>query len=418
MTTSKNNSCPFSGFKPFDPSYQADPYPHLEQARAEHPVFFDESIGAWVITRYADIEAALKDHRRFSSVNPIWGGITHPPEVQAILDEALPLYVNIPGNTDPPKHTQVRSRLNRALSPRRVARFESDIRELTDRLIDSFLPDGHTDIVKQLTCPLPMQVICRFLGIPDGDVARVLKWSADWMLFAFKPMELEPKIECARSLVAYQNYLMGLVAQRRDKPCDDFISDLVASIDGQDGLRDEDLFGILEGLIVAGNETTAVALACGLHRLLSERAKWEHLCRERATIGHAVEEIMRYDGAVLGIFRTTTQPVELSGVTIPQGASVYLVLRSAGRDAKMFEQPDTFELLRRNASRHFGFGAGIHFCVGAPLARLEMRVVLEQLCERLPGLRLVQGQVLRYLPSLATVGPQALMVEWDHSRDV
>jgi hypothetical protein len=228
-----------------------------------------------------------------------------------------------------------------------------------------------------------------------------------------RPTE-EEQTRLAEGLAAFWRYAEELVAHRAQEPQDDFTSDLILARDGDvPALSLQEVATIIFGLLLAGHETTTNLLGNACRRLLTERQAWEEICRNPSLIPNAIEEVLRFDSSVIAWRRKTTQAVEIGGVSVPAEANLLLLLGAANRDPTVFLEPDRFDIHRQNAKEHLSFGHGPHFCLGAPLARLEARVVLEELSARVPSLCVVPGQPLHYLPNVAFRGPLSLLVEWE-----
>jgi cytochrome P450 len=257
-------------------------------------------------------------------------------------------------------------------------------------------------------------VIFRVLGIPDDDVARVKAGAESRLLFLWgRPTEAE-QLRLAHGMAAFWQYAEALVAQRAREPRDDFTSDLLLARDGDaPALTLPEVTTIVYVLLFVGHETTTNLLGNAFRQLLSARYAWEALCQDPTLIPNAIEEVLRLDSSVITWRRKTTQAVDIGGVTVPADANVLLLLGAANRDPAVFGNPDHLDIHRANAKEHLSFGHGAHFCLGAPLVRLEARVVLEELSARLPQLRLVPDQTLRFQPNTSFRGPLSLLVEWD-----
>ncbi|HEU4323891.1 MAG TPA: cytochrome P450 [Roseiflexaceae bacterium] len=392
----------------------SDPDTHrtLGLIREETPVFYDPQMNMWAVTRYQDQVALLRDHKRFSSVNAMHRTGVYPPDVLEILSTARAHAVNM-FNADPPEHSRLRAFAHKAFTPRRVAVLEEAVRAMVHELVDAFADQGQADLIGQLTYPLPMRVICRLIGVPDADADRVKVWCDNRMAMLLGNQPHERMLELAHSEVAYLGYMGALVDQRTAAPQDDLTSDLVhAVLAGEQQLSRAEVVATLSGLVVGGYETTVNAMGNLLYNLLREPERWQAILDDPALIPGVVEENMRYDGAGVGIFRRALEDVTLSGVTIPAGALVAVLFAAANHDPRQFPDPDTFDLHRENAKQHLGFGQGIHYCIGAPLARLEMALAVEILRERLPALRLAPADAMRYRRSI-TRGPEYLRVVWD-----
>jgi cytochrome P450 len=292
--------------------------------------------------------------------------------------------------------------------------MEPFVRELTGRFLEERLSSGRADLVRDLAWDLPALVIFRVLGIPDEDVPRVKAGAESRLLLMWGRPSEDEQVRLARGMAAFWRYAETLVASRAEQPRDDFTSDLLLARDGDlPALNHQEVTTIVYALLFAGHETTTGLIGNAMRRLLTERPAWGEICGNPALIPNAIEEVLRFDSSVIAWRRRTTQAVEIGGVPVPAEANLLLLLGSANRDSAVFEDPERFDIHRQNAREHLSFGHGAHFCLGAPLARLEARVVLEELSARLPSLRLVPGQTLRFQPNTTFRGPLSLLVEWD-----
>jgi cytochrome P450 len=418
MTTVDERACPATSpdFDPFDPALLADPYPWFARYREQHPVFYSRELDYWVLSRYHDVKTALRDTTTYSASNTL-APIQPPcPHAQAALKEGGFRSVPTLTNADPPQHTRARRIANVAFTLGRVARMEEFIRATTVRFVEERLQAGHADVVRAITWELPMLVIFKILGVPDEDIARVKAWGGDRLRFMFGRSDEMEQIQVAEGMAAFWRYTEELAADRRERPRDDFTSELVRAVDGTgQPLTQVEASTILFGLLLAGHETTTNLLSLGLRRFLDQRSIWEELCADPGLIPNAVEELLRFDSSVVMWRRRTRVPTRVHGVEIPADAKLLLLIGAANRDPEVFEDPERFDIRRANASEHLSFGFGNHRCLGAPLARLEARVVFEELARRLPGLRLVPDQELTFPAYIAFRGPRALQIEWDRS---
>jgi cytochrome P450 len=401
-------------FDPFHDPYLADPYPFFAQARAAAPVFYSPELDYWVVTRYQDIRYIFQTPKVFSAVNALEPLQPICPTARRLLAECgfrpIPTLTNI----DPPAHSRVRRLANAAFTPRRVAAMEPFVRELTGRFCKVRLSSGRADIVRDLAWDLPALVIFRVLGIPDEDVPRVKAGADSRVLLMWGRPSGDEQVRLAHGMAAFWRYAAAHVARRAEQPWDDFTSDLLLARNGDlPALSRHEVTQIVYELLTAGHETTTGLISNALRQLLTQRSAWEEICRDASLISNAVEEVLRFDSPVIAWRRQTTQAVEIGGVSVPAGANLLLLLGSANRDPAVFKDPELFDIHRRNAEDHLSLGQGVHYCLGAPLARLEARVVLEELSARLAGLRLVQGQTLRFRPNTTFRGPLSLLVEWD-----
>jgi cytochrome P450 len=401
-------------FDPFHDPYLADPYPFFAQARAATPVFYSPDLDYWVVTRYHDIRRIFQTPTLFSAANTLAPLQPICPAAGRLLAEGGFRPVPTLTNSDPPGHSRLRRLTNVAFTTRRVAAMEPFVRELTGRFLTQRLASGRADLVRDLAWDLPALVIFRVLGVPDEDVARVKAGAESRLLLMWGRPSEDEQVRLARGMAAFWRYAEALVASRAEHPRDDFTSDLLRARDGDlPALSHQEVTQIVYELLFAGHETTTGMIGNALRQLLTHRHAWEEICRDPALIPNAVEEVRRFDSSVIAWRRRTTHAVEIGGVAVPAEANLLLLLGSANRDPAVFADPERFDIHRQNAREHLSFGHGAHFCLGAPLARLEARVVLEELSARLPGLRLVPGQTLRFQPNTTFRGPLSLLAEWD-----
>jgi cytochrome P450 len=386
-------------FNPYAHEVHDDPYPTYRRLRDEAPVYRNDELGFWALSRYADVLDGFHDQERLRSS----GGITleQKPDFPMLI------------TTDPPGHTQLRRLVSRAFTPRRVADMEPEIRALSTEFIDEFVEHGHADLIADYAAKLPMHVIARMLGVARADEDQLRAWS-DALLHREEGVPDVTPEGIAASIDLYR-YFAALVREKAAAPGDDLTSALiVAEVDGE-RLSADDVIGFCFLLIIAGNETTTKLLGnclLALQRFPSERQK---VLDDPARIPDAVEEILRFDGSTQLLARTLACDVTLHGTTMPAGDKVLLLIGAADHDERVFEQPERFDLDRVQRT-HLGFGHGIHVCLGAALARLEMRVSLEELLRRLPDydldeaglVRVHSGNVRGYarMPMRFTPGPR------------
>jgi hypothetical protein len=398
----------------FDPFNLLDPFPFYVQARTEAPVFYSPQLNYWVVTRYEDIKSVFKDLTTFSSEITGKPVIPFSPAVQQVLQEGGFTAQSGISGTMPPDHTRIRSFLNKGFTPRRVEKLEEPIRRRTNELVDLFAKDGRADLVRQLTYDLPALVIFILLGVPDEDVPNVKQWAESRIAMTWGDLSEEERIKHAHQMIKYWRYCNDLIEKRFAAPQDDLPSDLVRIYqEGDRSITKREMALVCYSMLFAGHETTSNLLAQGLKNLLTYRDRWEAICKDASLIPNAVEEILRYGPSIFAWRRLVKQPTTLGGVDLPEGAHLLLVLGSANRDEEIFPDGETFDIQRENAKNHLSFGHGVKYCLGAPLARLEGRVVLEELTHRFPSLRLVPQQEFEYIPNTSFRGPKHVWVEWD-----
>ena len=357
----------------FDPDLVQDPYPFYKTWREEQPLFKDKDTGDWIFSRHADILAALKDHELFSS------SAFADSEQTAI---ALPLL-----SDDPPRHTKLRALVSRAFTSRTLKDIESGVRELSHSLAAQLNASAAIDIAEEFTIELPVAVIAQMMGIPVERGDDFKKWS-DALVGTSEAVDMAERMP---DIMAMAEFFGSLIPDRRANPGTDLISTVVnAEVDGE-RLSDEDIVGFCILLLIAGNETTTNLLSNLLHHAASNQGVWEALRADRSKIDNAIEEILRFDAPVQFVIRTITKDIEMHGKQLAAGDTAVLFLGSANRDAQHHEAPDEF-LLDRSQNSHMTFGHGIHFCIGAPLGRLEARLALEALLDRFSTVRHVHRE--------------------------
>jgi cytochrome P450 len=397
----------------FDPWNLANPFEFYARARSDVPIFFNDELGYWVVSRYEDIQEVFKDPATFSSENTQAPYRKRSAEIQSVLDDAGFNYASGLSARQPPDHTRLRRFIQKAFTPRRVAALEPEVRSLAIGLIERMESAGNGDLVADLANHLPALVIFRLLGAPDVDVEQAKRWALSRVYLNFGDLPPGEQAEHAQSLAEYGRFCAGLVEASFEQPGDDLPGDLARIyLEGDDSLSKDEIVGLVYTQLFAGHETTTSLLGSGLMELLEQRDRWQDLCDDPALIGAAVEEMLRLAPAVFTWRRITTRPTRVGDTDLPAGANLLLLLGSANRDESVFAEPDRIDFQRENARSHLSFGHGIHFCLGASLARLEVQIVLEELTQRLPGLRLVDGQTFEYRRNTTFRGPVSVLVEW------
>jgi len=411
----KTTGCPVSPLSAaFDPLDLTDPFPLLAQARTEEPLFYNADIDYWVITRYEDIKAIFQDHDTFTAANTITPIKPFSAEVRQMLVEGHYTPVPVLSNNVPPDHTRIRSLVSKLFVPRRMRHFAPTIRQLARDRLTALLAQGQADIVAALTYDFPAYVLFHVLGVPDEDVPQVKAWSDNRIeLYYGRPSD-EEQIERTKGLVPFWHYVVDLVKRKIEQPSDDLTCDLIRMRNGDDGiLTVNEIASCMITLLVAGHETTTAQITNGLLHWLRDRKQWELLGEQPALIPNAVEEMMRYDPSVCAWRRSVAQDTVIAGVDIPAGANLLLMLNSANRDETLFPDPEAIDIHRENVKAHLALGYGIHYCVGAPLARLEMTVLFEEMTQLMPSLRLIGNQDLAYTRNISFRGPLSLEVAWN-----
>lgn len=374
-----------------DPIAQAaadDPHATYGELREHHPVHYIESRDLWVLSRYEDVLAAIRDPETFSSSRGVVPSGFVPDKPTLIV-------------LDPPAHTPMRHAVMRAFTPRRIAALEPRIRELARDLVAALPAEGETDAFEGFTDPLPIYVIAELLGV-DAAQRPMFKRCGDAIVYS-SGADPQTLLDAQSELT---DYLAGVFAQRREQPRDDLISVLLTTTSEGRALTEDELLGLCFLLVVAGTETTTSALGNAMLVLEKERGARQQLLADPSLIDSCVEEVLRFDSPVQGLSRVTTRDVKLHGRDVPKGARVHLLFAAANRDRRVFPDPDRFDVTR-SPNHHLAFSLGIHFCLGASLARMELRVGIEELLRRAPDYQL-RSEGLERLPSDTNRGFGAL----------
>jgi cytochrome P450 len=406
------------GFDPLSQAFLADPLPSLERARTERPVLYVEELGIWAITRYDDVARAYADFTTFSSA------LRNAPAIPERYADEVPadFFPPIFMDRDPPEHTAIRKAANRIFRRPRIAAMEAHVQAIVDELVDAFADDGACDLVQQLTYPLSARASMALIGIPEADLPRFEQLAEDLVaILPYQPgvpgqtISEAQWLERWERIVEARGYFRAMVQARVAEPQDDVASAFVHARDGdgQPIMSVEDTVSYMLLMIFAGTDTTASYIGLLVKLLCEHPDQLEAALADPAVMANAVEEGLRRRASSLGSMRLVTRDVEVAGQTIPAGAQVWLVSTSASNDEQRFACPAHFDVHRENAGEHLAFGRGRHFCMGAPLARLEAPLAVRTLWTRLPGFRLAPGQTLRYDPVFVTLLYNHLHVEWD-----
>jgi cytochrome P450 len=408
-------TCPVRSWNPLGAEYLADPYPTARELREETPVFFTDELGYLVVTRMEDIVEVFMNPDVYASVNVQDPLFPLSPEAAAVLavDDYNP--VAVMSNRPEPDHTRIRVYTREGFSRRRLRTLEPYIVRRSHELIDAMVTAGPpAEFIAALAFPLPGETVFRFIGFPEGDDELLKQWCGDRKTFSWGHPTGAQQVAIAEKMLNYWRYCREFTAHKRDHRGDDFASELLDAHDADpDDLTYNEVESIIYGLSFAGHEAVTALIGNSLLCLLPRRDAWDELCAEPSLIPNAVEEVLRFESSQVSWRRITTCDTTLAGCEIPKGTRILLNFASANRQPDVFDGPDAFDIHRANASRHISFGKGIHYCLGANLAKLEAQLVLAALGERLPSLRLVAGQTPNYFPNITFRGPDALMLEWD-----
>lgn len=405
----------------------ACPYPIFSQLRDEAPVHYSDRLGAWVCTRYDDILAVLHDTDRFSSNMP-----TGPSSLGELMGAAMQELSQDPAmatyfeavmsrrgqaivllNADPPDHRRQRKLVNGAFRPSRMRGMEPMITEVAERLAEGLCDRTEAEFVTDFAVGLPMTIIAYALGVGDDDLATFKRWSDDLVMPVGNPAPTVDEVRAYLiSSTEFSDFFADMLAERRAHPREDILSDVAnAELDGETLSLNEQL-AMLQQFLVAGNETTTKLLTNICHHLATDPDMQAQVRADRSLVEGLVEEALRYEAPVGGLFRQAKVDLEVGGVPIAAGDHVWCLYAAANRDGERFEDPDAFDVCRANARDHIAFGHGEHYCIGAALARAEARIGTNALLDRLGDIRLAEGNDFSYENTFVLRGLRSLRIAY------
>jgi len=416
-------------YDPFSIETRADPYPHYAALRAHDPVHRLEGPGYYLVSRYEDVLHVLRHPELFSSramqrmmiaglgvgISQMDPGRDSDPKALEVLGALAPALGFDPRAmlttpsviaSDPPNHERLRSIVNRGFTPRRIAALEARVREIAREALDRMLARESFDLVAEFSVPLPVRVIAELLGVEPERFTDFKRWSDTLVSGTTGSASGTQPAELLVAFREFNAYFMEAIERRRRDPKDDLISTLVAAEGGEAALSPMETLMFTVLLLAAGNETTTNLIGNTLLALLPRPEQLARVCADRRLVPRLVEEGLRFDAPVQMLFRETTRDLELAGTAIPKGAAVMPIFGSANRDAAQFPEPDRFDI-DRDTRGHLAFGFGIHFCLGASLARLEARVAFEELFARVSSLHRLEPET-EYIDSFLLRGPRSL----------
>ena len=402
-------------FSPYHERYIADPYAWLNQKREEEPIFYSEDLGYVVVTRMEDVDYVFRNPDIFTSTNvqdPVFPLCAEAAEILS-ADDYNP--VAVMSNREQPDHTRIRKHTQACFSPRRISVLEPVIRKRASDLIDHLLAHGSpAEWVSLVGNPLPAETIFRLIGFDPADDEQLKEWTNDRLQFTWGKSDADYQIRVARNLLSYWRHVAAFVEMRREQPADDMTSELLAAhAEHPQEISFNEVQSVVYGLSFAGHEIVRNLISNALLCLLPERRHWNRIVENPQLIPKVIEEVLRYKSAQTSWRRLTTCDTSLGGIDIPKGTSIFMSLAAANHDPRSFEDPETFDMDRQNAARHIAFGRGPHICLGRILAKLELRIVLELLVEKVPSIRLLEDQQLQYAANFSFRGPKTLTVAWD-----
>ncbi|GAB2924610.1 cytochrome P450 [Streptomyces heilongjiangensis] len=396
-------------FDPWDPGFLADPYPAYAELRALGRVRYFEPTNQWLVAHHADVSTLLRDRRlgrtyqhRFTHEE--FGRSAPPPEHEPFHT------LNDHGMLDlePPDHTRIRRLVSKAFTPRTVERLKPYVEGLAGELVARLVEAGGGDLLADVAEPLPVAVIAEMLGVPEADRAQLRPWSADICgMYELSPSEATAK-SAVRASVEFSEYLRDLIAHRRENPGDDLISGLIAAHDEDDRLTEQEMISTCVLLLNAGHEATVNATVNGWWALFRNPDQLAALRADHSLVPAAVEELMRYDTPLQLFERWVLDDIEIDGTTVPRGAEIAMLFGSANHDPAVFAAPEKLDLTRQE-NPHISFSAGIHYCIGAPLARIELAASMTALLEKAPTLSLATEPERK--PNFVIRGLEGLQVE-------
>ncbi len=399
----------------FSAEVQECPFQIYRQLQDEAPVWQMPGTNVFVVTRYSDIRDIIRDPARFSSsFGALLNAGASNKEVDAIYGQGYEMVETLL-TQDPPRHRVYRNLVNKVFSNKRIEGMRDYIQSITDELIDAWIDDGEVDLMNRLCVPLPIYVIADQLGVPRAELPLIKKWSDASASRLGRLANEEQQIQNAKDIVEFQHYFADLIDRMRESPEDNIISDLANNtIDEGRLLTKPEALGMIQQILVAGNETSTAGIAGGVVLLIENPAEQTKLRSNPDLIPGAVEEILRLETPTSGMWRTATEDTEVGGVPIPKGAFLMVRFAAGNRDESVFSCGHEMKVDRDNASNHLAFGQGTHFCLGAQLARSEMQIALGSLLARTDNWGLVEGKnTLTHNPNVLLRGLKDLYISFD-----
>jgi pimeloyl-[acyl-carrier protein] synthase len=372
------------------PEFVADPYETLGRMQREAPIYWSDSIGGWIVTRYDDVMPTFRNTKEYSNEGRLGRAAAHLSEADRQQLRVFEEHYLTKGllHSDPPDHTRLRRFTGKAFAPSRVEGVRPYIAKVTQSLLDGCADQGGMEVINDLAGAMPVAVLGELMGLPTSDQYLLHRWTDQLLGFqGINKPSVELLLAAQSAIVEIREYLGSWLRERRERPGPDLLSAFVMSESEPGGLSEPEIINTCQTLLVAGHETTKSLIGNGLALLLGDRGQWQRLVDDRSLVRSAIEEVVRYESPVARQPRLVTQDLSLDGVAIRKGEMLFQMLNAANRDPTHFQDPDVFRI-DRNPNQHVGFGFGAHFCIGAPLARAEGEIAFTALLERFPTLRM------------------------------
>jgi pimeloyl-[acyl-carrier protein] synthase len=372
------------------PEFVAEPYAALQLLQSEAPIYWSDSVGGWLVTRFDDIMPTFRNTKEYSNEGRLGRAAAH---LSAPDREKLRVFEDHYAtkgllHSDPPDHTRLRRFTGKAFSPSRIEDIRPNIAKITAALLDKCADQGGMEVVHELAGALPVAVLGELMGLPPGDQYLLQRWTDQLLGFqGINKPDLDLLLAAQSAIIEIRAYLAELLEARRKNPGTDLLSAFVMSESEPNGLSEPEIINTCQTLLVAGHETTTSLIGNGLALLLGDRRRWQRLVDDPSLVRSAIEEIVRYESPVARQPRRVTQDVQMGDVALREGDMLFQMLNAANRDPSHFESPEVFRV-DRSPNQHVGFGFGAHFCIGAPLARTEGEVAFTALLERFPSLQM------------------------------
>lgn len=410
--------CPFArGDKRLEIGNQYQPFEnegmreYFQMAQAEAPIVYNEEIQSFIVTRKKDITTIMRDVKNFSPRNAL-------KPIKPIAESASEKFLQsdfykppVQTDSDPPVHPRIRQAVAPVFNKKGVMKIEKDIERIVDEFVANIRGKGTVDMVADFAYDLPAVVIFHMIGADDKDVPMIKKWADNRIEYNFGDLNEDQQNVAADNMIEFWNYCKRLVHDRMENPKDDYASFLLERRNGDDSiLTIDEIIKLNFTILVAGHETTTNMTSNAIYTLMQNRDAWDAICKDKSLIPNAVEECLRLNGSIVCWRRMALKDMEFSGTVIPKGSNVLLALAGGNIDPEEFENPNQFDLHRKNAKRHVTFGHGPHVCIGEGVARTELRLILEKLTEAFPNMTLANDDPVDYIRTVAFRGPKKLMI--------